>query len=119
MEVCVAIIVNDKCAVSFLMTNHSVSGLNIPVRRAAPGSRPPPWGPPVGKTHPQAPGASASSGSPSLSPAGPAQLAQTPTPKPGTIPTSAPGHRRCLAGAAGPAGAQNRRPWWPSQVWMH
>ncbi len=57
-----------------------------------PGFRPPPWGPPVGKIHPPAPGASVSSGSPSLSPAGPAQLALMPTPKPGTIPTSARGH---------------------------
>lgn len=105
------ITVNDKCMVSllFLMTNHSVSvpWLNVPGRWAVPGFRPPPWGPPVGKTHPPAPGASVSSGSPSLSPAGPAQLALMPTPKPGTKQTSAPAHCCCLAGAAGLAGAQN------------
>lgn len=72
-----------------------------------PGFRPPPWGPPVGKTRPPAPGASVSSGSPFLSPAVPAQLALMPTSKQGTIPASAPRHCCCLAGAPGPAGAQN------------
>lgn len=72
-----------------------------------PGFRPPRWDPPVGKTHPQAPVVSVSSGSPSLSPVVPAQLALMQTRELGTILTSAPGHCCCLAGAAGPAGAQN------------
>lgn len=72
-----------------------------------PSFRPPPWGPPVGKTRPPAPGASVSSGSPFLSPAVPAQLALMPRPKQGTTPTSAPRHSCRLAGAPGPAGAQN------------
>lgn len=91
------------------MINASVSvpWLHVPGGRAAPGSRPPPWGPPAGKTHPPAPEASVSSGSPSLSPAVPAQLALMPTPTPDTIPTSAPGHCCCLAGVAGRTDAPN------------
>lgn len=76
-----------------------LSFLNVPGRQAVPSFRPPPWGPPVGKTRPPAPGASVSAGSLSLSPAGPVQLAPTPT--------SAPHHCCRLAGAPGPAGAQN------------
>ena len=87
---------------------------NIPVRRAAPGFRPPPWGPPVGKTHPPAPGASVSSGSPSPSPAGPAQLALMP--KRAAIQTSAPGHCCHLARVAGPTEAQGGHRRWSTQV---
>lgn len=86
----------------------SILWFNLPGWWAVPGFQPPPWGPPVGKTHPPAPGASVSSGSPSLSPAGPAQLALMPTLKLGTVPlTSALGHCSRLADAAGPAGDQN------------
>lgn len=92
------------------MTIHSVYNviwLNIPGEQAVPYFQPPPWGPPVDKTHPPAPGASVSSGSLSLSLAGPAQLALLQSQKLGTIPTSAPGHCCPLADAAVPAGAQH------------
>lgn len=72
-----------------------------------PAFQPPLWAPPVDKTHLPAPGASVSSGSPSLSPAGPAQLALMPTPKSGTVLlTSALGHCSHSTDAAGLAGAQ-------------
>lgn len=70
--------------------------------------QPPLLGPPVDKTHPLAPGASVSSGSLSLSPAGPVQLSLTLTLKSGMAPlTSALGHYSRSVDAAGLAGAQN------------